>query len=75
MSLEGSTIYATHMPCRQCAKMLANAKIKRYVTFGKYDDNPTSAFVNLSAFSDLFADSGIEFEIKGRPPLRISYLD
>lgn len=75
VSLEGSTIYATHMPCRQCAKMLANAKIKRYVTFGKYDDNPTSAFVNLSAFSDLFADSGIEFEIKGRPPLRISYLD
>jgi len=29
VSLEGSTIYATHTPCNQCAKMLVNAKIKR----------------------------------------------
>ena len=25
VSLEGSTIYCTHTPCRQCAKMLVNA--------------------------------------------------
>jgi len=34
VSLEGSTIYATHSPCILCAKMLANARIKKFVTFG-----------------------------------------
>ena len=66
ISLEGSTIYATHTPCNQCGKMLVNAKIKRYVSFGRYDDN---------SFIDLFREAGIELEIKPRPPSRISYLD
>jgi len=66
VSLEGSTIYATHTPCNQCAKMLVNAKIRRYVSFGKYDDN---------SFIDLFREAGIEVDIKERPPSRISYLD
>ena len=66
VSLEGSTIYATHTPCRMCAKMLVNAKVKRYVSFGRYDDN---------SFIDLFREAGIELEIKPRPPSRISYLD
>ena len=39
VSLEGSTIYATHTPCVLCAKMLVNAKIKRYVSFGRYSDD------------------------------------
>jgi dCMP deaminase len=75
VSLEGSTIYATHMPCRQCAKMLVNAKIKRYVSFSKYDDSPASAFVNLNAFLDLFREAGVEVEMKKRPSPRIGYLD
>ncbi len=75
VSLEGSTVYATHTPCRQCAKMLANARIKRYVSFGKYDDSPSSAFINLNAFLDLFKGAGIELDIKERPSSRISYLD
>jgi len=66
VSLEGSTIYATHTPCVLCAKMLANAKIKRYVSFGRYNDN---------AFIDLFKEAGIEVDIKKRPSSRISYLD
>ena len=66
ISLEGSTIYATHTPCRLCAKMLVNAKIKRYVSYGKYDDN---------SFVDLFQQAGIELEIKKRPPYQIKYLD
>jgi len=65
VSLEGSTIYATHSPCRLCAKMLVNAKIKRYVSYGKYDDN---------LFIDLFREAGIEFGIKERPSSRIRYL-
>lgn len=66
VSLEGSTIYATHTPCNQCAKMLVNAKIKRFVSFGRYDDN---------AFGDLFKEASIELDIKKRPSSRISYLD
>jgi dCMP deaminase len=66
VSLEGSTIYATHTPCNQCAKMLVNAKIRRYVSFGRYDDN---------SFIDLFREAGIEVDIKEKPPSRISYLD
>ena len=66
VSLEGSTIYCTHTPCVLCAKMLANARIKRFVSFGRYSDN---------SFIDLFRESGIEVDIKKRPSSRISYLD
>ena len=65
VSLEGSTIYATHTPCVLCAKMLVNAKIKRYISFGRYNDD---AFINL------FKEAGIELDIKKRPSSRISYL-
>ena len=66
VSLEGGTIYATHTPCVLCAKMLVNAKIKRLVSFGSYNDD---------AFLELFREAGIEVAIKERPPDRISYLD
>ena len=66
VSLEGSTIYATHTPCILCAKMLVNAKVKRYVSFGRYNDD---AFINL------FKEAGIELDIKKKPSSRISYLD
>jgi len=66
VSLEGSTIYATHTPCVLCAKMLVNARIKRLVSFGKYNDN---------TFEDLFREAGIEVDIRKRPPSSISYLD
>ena len=66
VGLEGSTIYATHTPCVLCAKMLVNARIKRYVSFGEYNDN---------AFIDLFKEAGIELDIKKRPSSQIKYLD
>ena len=66
VSLEGSTIYCTHTPCILCAKMLVNAKIRRYVSFGRYSDNQ---------FAALFKEAGIEFDIEKRPSSRISYLD
>ena len=75
VSLEGSTIYATHTPCVLCAKMLVNARIKRYVSYNKYDDTTLRAFVNLSGFIDLFKGAGIEVDIKKKPSSRISYLD
>jgi dCMP deaminase len=66
VSLEGSTIYCTHTPCVLCAKMLTNAKIKRYVSFGKYNDD---------SFVELFKAAGIEVDIKKKPPAEIDYLD
>ena len=66
ISLEGATIYATHTPCVLCAKMLVNAKIKRYVSFGKYNDD---------SFTPLFREAGIEFEAFKRPAAEITYLD
>ncbi len=66
VSLEGSTIYATHTPCSLCAKMLVNAKINRFVSFGRYNDD---------AFLELFREAGIEIAVKKRPSSRISYLD
>ena len=65
ISLEGSTIFATHTPCILCTKMLVNARIRRFISFGKYNDN---------AFVDLFKEAGIEIDIKKRPSSRISYL-
>jgi dCMP deaminase len=49
-----------------CAKMLVNARIARFVTFGKYDDD---------RFIEIFKEAGIEVDIKDRPPSRITYLD
>jgi dCMP deaminase len=66
VSLEGSTIYCTHTPCILCAKMLVNARIQRFVTFGSYND---------STFVDLFKEAGIEFESQERPPSQVSFLD
>ena len=66
VSLEGATLYCTHSPCILCAKMLVNARIKRFVTFGKYADD---------SFMELFGEAGVRFEKKQRPPSVITRLD
>ncbi len=66
VSLAGSAVYCTHTPCVLCAKMLVNARIARFVTFGKYDDD---------RFIEIFKEAGIEVDIKDRPPSKITYLD
>ncbi len=48
------------------AKMLVNARIKRFVSFGEYSDD---------AFRELFHEAGVEVEIRERPSDRISFLD
>lgn len=65
ISLEGSTIYCTHSPCVLCAKMLVNARIKCFVTFGDYADD---------SFIDLFREAKIEFERHKEPPSNITLL-
>jgi dCMP deaminase len=66
VSIEGCTIYCTHTPCILCAKMLANAKIKRFVSFGKYND---------SSFIALFKEAGIEVEMKDKPSPQIEFVE
>jgi dCMP deaminase len=65
VSLVGATIYCTHSPCILCAKMLVNARIARFVTFGMYSEE---------GFRELFDEAGIVFEIEPRPPREISLL-
>jgi dCMP deaminase len=65
ISLEGATIYVTHSPCVLCAKMLVNARIKRFVTFGSYADN---------SFIELFSEAGIKFELLKKPSDEITHL-
>ena len=65
VSLSGATIYCTHSPCILCAKMLVNARIARFVTYGKYSEEE---------FRSLFAEAGIEFEALPVPPRDISVL-
>jgi dCMP deaminase len=66
ISIKGATIYCTHSPCVLCAKMLVNAQIARFVSFGRYADDQ---------FLTLFKDAGIAFELKEKPSLTISLLD
>ncbi len=66
VSTQGATIYSTHTPCILCAKMLVNAKILRFVSFGKYADDE---------FEKLFKEAGIDFEMKPKPPSTISCLE
>jgi dCMP deaminase len=66
VSLEGATVYATHTPCVLCAKMLTNARIKRYVSFGKYADK---------SFQEMFREAGIAIEQLPKPSNTIVFLD
>lgn len=66
VSTEDSTIYCTHSPCILCAKMIANARIKRFVTYGKYPDE---------SFKRLFEEAGIEFVQLDKPDSTINAVD
>ncbi len=66
VNLEGATVYCTHTPCNLCAKMLVNARIRRFVSFGKYNDE---------SFVSLFKDAGIETSILPKPLSSITYLE
>ena len=66
VSLEDATIYCTHTPCVLCAKMLVNSRIARFVSFSEYNDD---------SFKELFAQAGIEIEVRSRPSDMIEFLD
>ena len=66
VSLEGSTVYCTHTPCVLCAKMLVNAKIERFVSFGKYNDD---------TFDRTFPGSRYQGGYQGQAFVEITFLD
>ena len=66
VSIKGATIYCTHSPCVLCAKMLVNAQIERFVSFGRYSDDE---------FLTLFKEAGIQYDLKERPTDKITFLD
>jgi len=65
VSLAGATIYCTHSPCVLCAKMLVNARIARFVTYGMYSEE---------SFREMFEEAGIEFALLSAPPVVIGLL-
>lgn len=58
VSIKGATIYCTTAPCAQCARMLVNAGIKKYVCFIDYPNKEARY---------LFKEAGIEFEVHEEP--------
>ena len=65
INIKGAVVYCTHSPCILCAKMLANAKIKEFITCNEYPDN---------SFKSLFRETGIGFRKIKEPSLKISVL-
>ena len=63
ININGGTLYCTHSPCILCAKMIANAKIKRVVMSIEYPDE---------TFKTLFKEAGIQFESMNIPDLMIT---
>ncbi len=66
VSIEGATIYCTHTPCILCAKMLVNARIRRFVSFRRYADD---------SFIELFEQAGVEVDILPMPSIEIIHLE
>lgn len=66
VNVSEGTIYCTHPPCILCAKMLVNARIKRYVTYGEYPDKEALA---------LLKEAGIEFVKEKKPETKINTLE
>jgi dCMP deaminase len=66
INIDGATIYCTHSPCILCAKMIANAGIKSFVTCTDYND---------TSFRDLFQEVKIAFRKIEKPSLSINVLE
>jgi dCMP deaminase len=54
VSLEGSTLYCTNLPCSICAKMIINAGIKDIVSRRGYPDEMSRAFLKEAAIKIRF---------------------
>ena len=57
--LEGSTVYVTHAPCCDCAKLLINAGVAK-VVYGNGQTNMNPEM--FAAAATMFAEAGVEVE-------------
>ena len=65
IDISGGSIYCTHSPCILCAKMIVNARIKTFVTSGRYADK---------SFRKLFEEAGLRYKIIAPPQFIIKRL-
>lgn len=63
---QNSTIYCTHSPCIICAKIMANAGVKKVVVFEQYSD---------VSFKDLFTELGIAMIFIPKPSMAIDFYE
>ncbi len=66
ININNATIYCSHPPCILCAKMLANARIERFVTYGEYPDKEAK---------ELLKEASIEFVKINKPNTKINIVD
>ena len=63
---QDSVMYCTHSPCIICAKIMANAGVKKVVVFEQYSD---------VSFRDLFAELGIAMIFVPKPSMEIEFYE
>lgn len=51
VNIQGATVYVTHQPCLNCAKMIINSGIKRVVYAGNYPDENSRQFLSEAGVS------------------------
>jgi dCMP deaminase len=56
--LEGATVYTTHQPCVNCAKMIINAGLKRVVYAGLYPDELAMQYMHRAGLQIEHMDLG-----------------
>jgi dCMP deaminase len=56
ISIEGSTLYATHLPCSWCAKSIINAGVSRVVYLHDYPDPASKGILASVQLEQLQAD-------------------
>ncbi len=58
VSLEGATVYTTHQPCVNCAKMIINAGLVRVVYAGLYPDELAMKYMRMAGLQVEHMDLG-----------------
>lgn len=58
-SCDGATLYITHSPCQDCAKLIYQSGIKRVVYNQKYRDNSGIEFLEDSGLEILFLNNDL----------------
>ena len=58
-SCKGATLYITHSPCKDCAKMIHQSGITRIVYNQKYRDNEGIDFLEKSGLEILFLNNNL----------------